>query len=210
MNTIEFPKKLLKIPYPWNITSHKMRRQEKKKLERTEENFENALFATEMLLDSLQNLSLPKGENIPKDLIDYWDFTSEFIADYAPQVNKVTYDHIETVVKSHGFDSLSEKALEEIVEMWVWTTVRDIANLSVIWIEDNIDTRENAKYVKELIRISSSYWNKVPCSLAASLISASGRFTLDESIEFLKEVENLSPSIEQKEYARDLRRLKES
>jgi hypothetical protein len=64
---IEFPKKLLQIPCPWNITSDRERRQEQEKLDRTEGNFENALSSIEIALAVFQNLVFLEKTSIPEE-----------------------------------------------------------------------------------------------------------------------------------------------
>jgi hypothetical protein len=203
---IEFPKKLLQIPYPWNITSDRERRQEQEKLDRTEGNFENALSSIEIALAVFQNLVFLEKTSIPEELDDYWSFTAEAIARNAIQLDKLTRSSIELAAKSYGYESLSEQTLNEMAEMWIWTTVRDIIDSSLTWLRNNLDEEKNERYIKNILRISSYYWDKVPRSLASLLISVSAIFPKSESINFLEEIEKSSSITEQRELARDYRK----
>jgi hypothetical protein len=204
---IFFSKTLLQIPYPWSITSFSKRWEERQKLDATEENFDNALLAVDISLGGLQNIDRPEGESIPTDLRENWGFIAEEIASYAYQLDILTYSDIEIVLKSNQVESPSEETLEEMAKMWIWSTLRDIANSSLTWIGNNLDEEKNSKFIKKILKISSYYWDKSPLSLAAQLIGISSRFPQRESIEFLEEVEKSSSITEQRELARDFRKL---
>jgi hypothetical protein len=207
IKSVEVPEELLQLPYPWSITSNRERRQEQGKLDRTEENFENALSSIEIALAVFQNLVFLEKTSIPEELDDYWSFTAEAIARNAIQFDKLTRSSIELAAKSYGYESLSEQTLNEMAEMWIWTTVRDIIDSSLTWLSNNLDEEKNERYIKNILRISSYYWDKVPRSLAASLISVSSIFPKSESINFLEEIEKSSSITEQRELARDYRKL---
>lgn len=110
---IPVPKKLLEIPYPWNITSSSKRWEEREKLDKSEENFKNALISADISLSVLQNIHLPGEEFIPSDLYENWGFTAEEIATHVCKFDMLTYSSIEAVLKSNKFESSSEETIKK-------------------------------------------------------------------------------------------------
>jgi hypothetical protein len=204
---IEIPKKLLSIKFPWNITSNNLRLEKSNKLCRNEENIENALDSLTLSLCTLSTMTSPEGINIPDELSDYWSFTAESIAQEAHSFDGLNYSLLQKVIDLYQVDPSSDQILEEMAEMWVWTTTLDISGDILRWIRNNFDKNKDLDHIESLLNIASKYWKQVPHNLSSSLISASYRLSEERSLPLLKEVENTSSILSQGELARDYRKL---
>jgi hypothetical protein len=207
MKIIELPIELLSLKFPWNITRSSARSKEIKNLPCDAENIKGALDTLQISLQFLSSVNQPAGDFIDSELTDYWDFTAENIAEMTPTFNDLNYSSLQKIVDLAYQVKSSEKMLEEMAEMWIWTTTRDIAGNSLTWIENNIDKDKDDEYINFLLKITSTYWQKIPHQLSTFLIGTSNRFSKEESISLLEEVEQNSPIPSQRELARDFKKL---
>jgi hypothetical protein len=207
MKKIEIPKKLLSIKSPWNITSNNLRLEKSNKLCRNKENIENALDSLTLSLCALSTMTLPEDMNIPDELRDYWNFTAESIAQETYSFDGLNYSLLQKVIDLYQVAPSSDQTLEEMAEMWVWTTTLDISSDILRWIRNNLDKHKDLECIESLLNITSKYWKQVPHNLSSSLISTSYRLSEERALPLLKEVENTSLILSQSELARDYRRL---
>jgi hypothetical protein len=207
MKQIKFPKEMILISFPWNIASNNLRLKESRNLCRSEESIRNALEALLISVHALSTMTVPKGANIPEELSEYWGFTAESIAQKAYTFDDLNYDLLQKVIDSYQAGPSSDQILEEIAEMWIWTTAIDIAGDILRWIRNNIDKNRDFNYVESLLNITSKYWQKVPHDLSSSLISVSHELSRERAFQLLEEVENTSSILSQRELARDYLKL---
>ena len=71
MKTIEIPKDLLKLPFPWNVPEDSCRRKYINLLDKNKRTFEEALVALERLLSFLSQQREPEGKSIPEEMTEY-------------------------------------------------------------------------------------------------------------------------------------------
>jgi hypothetical protein len=207
MKIIELPTELLSLNFPWNITGNSYRLKEIKKIQRDSENTSNALNALQLSLQFLSSVTQPIGGSIDSELTDYWDFTAEHIAELTPTFNDLSYSSLQRIVDLAYQVESSENMLKEMANMWIWTTMRDIAGNSLTWLENNLDKDKDDENINSLLEITLKYWRQVPHHLSSSLISTSYRLSKERSLPLLKEVENTSSILSQSELARDYRKL---
>jgi hypothetical protein len=216
MKPIRIPDKLLELNFPWNVTYNSLRIREMKSLPRDQENLDNALAALQISLQVLSSLPEPILDTIHSELTDYWGFTAETIAEETPTFDCLAYSSFQKIVDLHKIDSSSEKMLEDMVDLWIWTTTRDIASQSLIWLENSID-RDNSnddEYIDVLLKMAMTYWHKIPedsdvCSslIGIGLMNVNNSILRDKSMQFLEEVEQNSVTNGVRKLARDYKKL---
>jgi hypothetical protein len=207
MKTIKLPTELLRLNFPWNITGNSSRFKETKCLPCNTENIKIALNTLQLSLQFLSSVNQPIGDSIDSELTDYWDFTAEHIAAMAPTFSDLNYSILQKIIDLAYQVESSEKMLEEMAEMWIWTTVRDIAGNSLTWLENNLDKDRDNEHINTFLEITSTYWYQAPHQLSTFLIGTSNRFSEEKSIPLLEEVEQNSPISSQRELARDFKKL---
>lgn len=207
MQQIKFPKELLSMYSPWNTLSNNLRLEKSKILCRSEENISHSLESLLVSLYALSSMTPPEGSNIPEDLSEYWGFAAESIAQKVDSFDSLNYDLLQEIIDSYQAGPSSDQMLEEMAEMWIWTTALDIADDILRWLRNNLDKNKDFGYIESLLKITTKYWKKVPHDLSSSLISASYALSKESALVMLEEVENTSPIQSQRELARDYRKM---
>jgi hypothetical protein len=212
MKPIKIPNQLLELSFPWNITGSSLRLDEKDKLSKNQENIYNTLDTLRISLQVLSLLPEPSDTSIDRELFDYWNLTSEEIADEAPTFDRLDYSALQKVVDFHKLVQFSPRMLEEMAEVWVWTTTLNIARHSLIWLKQNLEAGTDDKDIISLLELALEYWFKIPEDLCSSLIGVSlidvkDQSFRDKSINFLEEIEHNSPIDDLLKMARDYKKL---
>ena len=208
MKTIKVPKKLLKIPSPWDITSDSIRWKYIDALDANKQTMEKALLGLNLSLDVLSKLHFPEGKHLPEDIDDYWMFIVEEIARRIPTFKEFNLAYIEKVFYEDKIESITELMIEEAAETWIWTVTRNIVGSNLSWLEKSMNNCQNSKLANRYLAIASHYWqSSLPDELITSLVATSKWIAGEKAIPLLEEVQQNSHDKELADMARDFKRL---
>ena len=208
MKTITIPINLLKLPYPWNLTSFSERRKRLKVLNINEKAIKNALMVLECSLLFLSQNTFIEGESIPEDMREYWDMAAEGISSKILTIDEFNLTKIEEDLHLNNIDFPSETMIEETAQRWIWTIVRNLARGSIAWLEEAMKNGQDSKLVDKYLAIASCYWqSSIPDALAVSLIGAGNRIAGERAIPLLEEVQKNSQDRELAKMAKSYKRL---
>ena len=120
MKTIELPKDLLELPFPWNVPENSCRRKYIKVLDADKKTLEKALVALERLLSFLSGHQEPEGKSIPEEMTEYWYFTVSSIASEIPTLEDFNLAKIEKKFRLSKIESPSEIMISEAATSSSW------------------------------------------------------------------------------------------
>lgn len=189
MKEISLPETLVGLPHPWCIASATQRRQQIELLNYSSDEIKTALNVLERCLQALSELTLPPGDSIPESLSEYWDFSTELLAEKMPTVDDFNLTKVEELLKEEGIESPSKQMIEEVTESWLWSVGQDIANTALRWLEDAFRKAKNTVPVSHFIEIAARYWHQIDPRLAQSLLSRSAMLGWQEALPLLESVE---------------------
>lgn len=102
--TFLVPAELASLPSGWNVTSDETRRSADPA---------GALLALDRALAVLPNLREPAEEELPTDLIAYFDFTAGWLAEAMPTLSSVSVETIEKLLATQQTSASTSTALAE-------------------------------------------------------------------------------------------------
>jgi len=208
MKEISLPKTILGLPHPWGITSITQRRQQIERLNYSSDEVKTALNVLERCLQALSELMLPSGDSIPESLREYWDFSTEWLAEKMPTVDDFDFTKVEELLKEEGIEFPSEQMIKDVAESWLWSVGQDIANTALRWLEDGFRKAKDTVPVSHFLEIASRYWQQIDPRLAQSLLSRSAMIGWQEALPLLECVEhNTSVASSVRQTAQDYREL---
>ena len=208
MKTIVVPDKLLKIPFPWNITSNSIRWKYIDALDANKQTMEKALLGLNLSLEVLSKLHFPEGEHLPEDIDDYWMFMVEEIARKIPTFKEFDLAYVEKVFYEDKIESITRSMIEEAAETWIWTVTRNIVGSNLSWLEKSMNNCQDSELVNRYLAIASHYWQSpIPDELITNLVGVSKWIAGERAIPLLEKVEQTSQDKELADLARDFKRL---
>ena len=208
MKTITIPINLLKLPYPWNLTSFSERGKRLKVLSINQKAIENALMVLECSLLFLSQNPFIEGESIPEDMREYWDIAAEGISEKISTIDEFDLKKIEQDLHLNNIDSPSEIMIEETAQRWIWTVARNLARSSIAWLKNTMKNCQDIELVDKYLAITSRYWqSSIPDGIITSLVGASDTIAGEKAISLLEEVQQNSQDKELADMARDFKRL---
>ena len=208
MKTIEIPKDLLELPFPWNVPHNGTRSDYINVLDKDKRTFERALVALEQVLSFLSHHEEPEGGSIPDVMTEYWNFTVSSISRKFPTLEDFNLSKIERKFHLSKIESPSELMIEETARKWIWTVTRDIASSILPWLEKTLKNFQAPELVDKYLAIASRYWHSsIPKGLTVSLIGAGNRIAGERAIPLLEEVERDTQDPELTKMAKSYKRL---
>jgi hypothetical protein len=207
MKNIVLPKELLNLPQPWAMTHPELRRQQLGLLNYEKGSIKTALNVLERSLHSLSQLTVSKTDCIPEDMITYWAFSAEWLAERIPTFDEFNLVKVEQFLMSdEGIDSPSPELIFDVAEYWVWWVTYDIEKAALKWVEDALMKTRERILISRFLNIAKRYWQKVQPPMAQSLLSSSAIIGWQKALPlFLSVEQNLAASEAVKETARDYR-----
>ena len=210
MKTIEIPKDLLGLPFPWNVPENSCRRKYIKVLDADKKTLERALVALERLLSFLSEHQEPEGKSIPEEMTEYWNFTVSSIASEIPTLEDFNIAKIEKKFRLSKIESPSEVMIEEAARKWIWTVAYSTASSIIPWLEKTMRKYQDSELVGRYLSIAYRYWQSpIPRALISSLVATSKWIAGEKAIPLLEEVQQNARNKELADMARDFKRLME-
>ena len=208
MKTIEIPKDLLELPFPWNVPHNGTRSDYINVLDKDRRTLERALVALEQVLSFLSQHQEPKGESIPDVMTEYWNFTASAISRKFPTLEDFNLSKIERKFHLSKIEYPSELMIEEAAQKWLWTVARDIANSIFPWLEKAMKDYQDSELIEKYLAIASRYWHSsISKGLIVSLIGAGNRIAGEKAIPLLEEAERDTQDRELAKMAKSYKRL---
>lgn len=210
MKEITLPTKVLNLPQPWGETDFMHRRKQLKTLSYEPHEIKRALDVLERCLHTLWLLPpwLESGDLIPDELMEYWDFTAQSLAEEMPTLDELRLYKIEGKLKEYGIDSPSPQLIREVADYWLGSVTWNIFRAALSWVEDALITTREPILISRYLNIAKRYWQKVEPDLAQSLLSSSAIIGWQKALPLFDRVEqSLAASQEVKETARDYRKF---
>ncbi|GAA6617839.1 hypothetical protein [Scytonema sp. NUACC26] len=189
MKPITLPKSLLKLPYPWHISSGTQRRQQIEKLSYSPDESETSLEVLEQCLHTLSQFKLPSEDSIPESLMQYWDFSAEWLAQSMPTLGDFDLAKVEERLKEYEMASPTVAMVEDVGEYWLWWVLKDIVSTILKWLEDVFRKAKNVVPISRLIDITLRYLQQVEPHIAQSLLSCTAVIGWNEALPLLECVE---------------------
>ena len=208
MKTIEIPKDLLELPFPWNVPHNGTRSDYINVLDKDRRTLEEALAVLEQLLLFLSQHKEPEGKLIPEEMTEYWNFTVSAISRDIPTLEDFNLSKIEKKFHLSKIELLSEEMIIEAARKWIWTIAYDTARSIVLWLEKAMNNCQDPELVDRYLAIASRYWqSSIPEVLATKLVAASDYIAGERAIPLLEKVEQTSQDKDLADLARDFKRL---
>jgi len=207
MNSVVIPDSLLRLPFPWCLTSRRKREEQIQILPSTSEEIKTALDLLELSLKLFSDLPRPKEESLPKDFHDYWSFYTEWIAEKIPTVDEFNISCSEELLTEENLESLSAQMIEDVANYWIWTTTWDLVDTSSRWLEKILKTHEDSTAISRFLDIANRYWPINDRVLAVNLIVSSTRIAWTDAIPLLESVEKIATDPYLQELAQSYRNL---
>ncbi len=209
MKEITLPRELLNLPYPWGITQPMRRREAIRLLSYETGSIKTALNVLERCLHTLSQLRYNENNCIPEEMITYWAFFVEFLAERMPTFEELTLNQIEEfLIQDEGIDSPSSELIKDIAEYWIWWVTRDIQGAALRWVESALYKTREPILISRYLLIVSRYWQKIEPRFAQSLVGGSAMIAWQKALPLFDSVEadpNASQAV--KETARNYRQF---
>ncbi len=189
MKQITLPKSLLKLPHPWHISSGMQRRQQIEKLSDSQDDVKTSLEVLEKCLHTLSQFKLPSEDSIPEALMQYWDFSAEWLAQSMPTLDDFDLTKVEERLKEYEIGSPPVAMVEDVAEYWLWWVLKDIVSTILKWIEDVFRKARNVVPISRLIDITLHYLQPIDPHIAQSLLSCTAVIGWNEALPLLECVE---------------------
>ncbi len=203
------PSKLLNLPQPWGETDFMRRRTQLKTLSYEPHEIKTALNVLERCLHTLSLLPplSELGNLIPESLMEYWDFTAQWLAQDMPTLDELRLFKIEGKLKECAIDSPSPELIKDVAEYWVWGVTRDIFEAALRWVKRALQKSREPILISRFLLIASRYWEKIKPRLGMSLLTASAIIGRQKALPLLEFVEQQPEAPELlKETAQNYRR----
>ena len=208
MKTIEIPKDLLELPFPWNVPHDSTRSDYINVLDKDKRTFEEALVVLKRLLSFLLQYQEPEGKSIPEEMTEYWNFTVSSISRDIPTLEDFNIAKIEKKFRLSKIESPSEQMISEASQKWIWTVAYSIASSILSWLREVMKNCSNSELVDKYLAIASYYWQSpIPDRIITSLVAGSKGIAGEKAIPLLEEVERNSQDKDLADLARDFKRL---
>jgi hypothetical protein len=193
MNNMVIPPELLEIKYPWCLCSHDKRIESVQDLKVYQKTLSNAIQSLERSLIFLEMVDEPTVDSIPKEIIDYWNFFSESVAESITDLSRFDSKIVKSQIEKEIFGTdITDILVHEAEQFWLWRVVLGIAYDSSKWLYESLkNNNKNSEEIKYFLELVSSHWEKVDYTLACHLISCIV-FKELSSLSLLKEIEKKS------------------
>ena len=205
---ITLPVKLRNLPQPWAETDFMRRRTQLKTLSDEPHEIKTALNVLERCLHTLSLLPplSELGNLIPESLMEYWDFTAQWLAQDMPTLDELRLSKIEGKLKESAIDSPSPELIKDVADYWVWWVTRDIFEAALRWTKRALMKNRDLILISRFLLIASRYWQKIKPRLGMLLLTASAMIGRQKALPLLELVEQTPEAPELlKETARDYR-----
>jgi hypothetical protein len=207
MKIIVVPNGLLQLPYPWCITSRTEIYKQLQTLPHSTTEINTALTVFEHCLEILLQLTCPVTELVPEDILTYWGFSTDWIAEKIPTVEQFELSKIQEFLQEQNVESIPDKMVEELAEYWIWSTTHYLANTSSQWLEKTLTVNQDATAIASFLDIVTRYWQQTDRRLAGKLIIRSTEVAGKDAIPLLEAVENTSTDDSLRELAQSYHNL---
>ena len=207
MKEITLPKELLNLPQPWGITHPEQRRQQIRSLSYETGSIKRALNVLERCLRVLSQLTYNKKNCIPEEMITYWAFSAQWLAERIPTFEEFDLVKVEQfLINDEGIDSPSPDLIFDVAEYWLWWMTWDIEKIVLNWVEDALMATREPILISRFLLIASRYWPKIEPRFAQSLLRRSAMIGWQKALPLFDSVEqHPNASQEVKETVRNYR-----
>ena len=207
MKEITVPKELLNLPQPWGMTHPDERRQLLGSLSYEFNSIKRALNVLERSLHALSQLTYNKSNCIPEEMITYWAFSAQWLAERIPTFEEFDLVKVEQfLINDEGIDSPSPDLIFDVAEYWLWWMTWDIEKIVLNWVEDALMATREPILISRFLLIASRYWPKIEPRFAQSLLRRSAMIGWQKALPLFDSVEqHPNASQEVKETVRNYR-----
>ena len=209
MKEITLPKELLNLPQPWGMTHADERRQQLGLISYEFNSIKTALNVLERSLHALSLLTYNKNNCIPEEMITYWDFSAQWLAERIPTLDELNYSKVEEyLINDEIIDSPPSELIFDVAEYWIWWVTRDIEGAALRWVESALYKTREPILISRYLLIVSRYWQKIEPRFAQSLVGGSAMIAWQKALPLFDSVEadpNASQAV--KETARNYRQF---
>jgi hypothetical protein len=207
MKEITLPKELLNLPQPWGLTRPDERREQLPSLSYDTGSIKTALNVLERSLHSLSQLTYSEKNGIPEEMITYWTFSAQWLAERIPAFDDFKMDKVKQfLIHDERIDSPSPELIFDVAEYWIWWITWDIERAVLYWVENALMTNREPIFISRFLYIAKRYWQKIKPRMGLSLLSASAMIGQQKALPLLDFVEQQPEAPELlKETARDYR-----
>ena len=190
MKEIKLPTELVKLPHPWGLTDSTERYEQLETLRYVSDSIETALEVLNRCLRTLSRLSSPSCDSIPKSLMQYWDFSAEWLAETMPTFDDFEVLKVSEQLKEYGIDSPSANLIEQLSSYWLWWVTRDIYRATLSWLRDALREAGDSSQATRFLSIVRRYNWQVDESIKQSLLLASASIGRYSALPLLNSVEH--------------------
>lgn len=156
----------------------------------------------------LSQLTLSSQESIPEDLLQYWDFSADWLARKIPAFDDFERAKVAEFLTEYGIESPSAKMIGEVASYWFWWVTRDITKAVLRWIHEPLKAQKDSSQVTRLLQMTERYWSRINPRLTQYLLGRCAIIGWDKALPYLSRIE-LNPEAlpDVRKTARDYRRL---
>ncbi len=189
---------LADAPLPWRLTHHDRRRGAASALKAGADAVETALRLLDRALEILGRTPEPSSARIPATWMDYWDFTSDWLAEAMPELADVDAGPVDRLVREKG----QPAAAEPLAQYFSWRVVADIGRSLLAWLRD--PAVRSAVDPNRFVALAEHRWRGLDPWLASDLLLTAAEIAGATALPLLAAVANDSTLQEEvRDAARD-------
>ena len=184
------PKELLNLPQPWGMTHADERRQQLGLISYEFNSIKTALNVLERSLHALSLLTYNKNNCIPKEMLTYWDFSAQWLAERIPTFDELNYSKVEEyLINDEMINSPPPELIFDVADYWIWWVTRGIKGAALRWVESALYKTREPILISRYLLIVSRYWQKIEPRFVQSLVGASSMIAWQKALPLFYRIE---------------------
>ena len=200
------PRELADLPHPWNLTSDRARRAVLANWTADPRTTQDALLALERSLLALPDLPEPPDDALPADLMEYFDFTADWLAESMPELDDLSTTTIAKLLSERTGSPAPETEVRSLARHWLRYVTVGITQAASRWLSHALELLHDLPEVDRFLAIAERELPRQPIDLASGLLSDIARQGHGQSDSLLARVvtdERADPEL--RRHARSLR-----
>jgi hypothetical protein len=163
------PPELRNLADPWALTSARARHQAI--TGSTSLSVDEALAALDATLTALPDLVEPAPDDLPADLIDYFDFTADWLAEAMPRLPNLTPSTVQAMLTERAGTATSDTEAVALLAFWLRYITVGVAKDALSWLSDRLRGPDSGPAVGRFVRLITREVARQPVDLASTLLT---------------------------------------
>jgi hypothetical protein len=163
------PPALRDLADPWALTSARARHQAVNGSAALP--VDAPLAAVDAALTALPDLDDPAPGDLPGELIDYFDFTAEWLAEAMPRLQDLTVPTAHAMLTERAGAPTPESATVALLAFWLRYITVGVAKDALSWLSDRLAGPDPGPGVDRFVQLISREVARQPVDLASTLLT---------------------------------------